>query len=394
MDFSFSEAEESFRQEVREFLVKELPPGWGKRIMLPMTDTHESKETWAMRQQLAPKVAEKGWLTMGWPKEYGGAGASRVMELIFEEEICYHGAPARDSFGIGMLAPALIRFGTEEQKLKHLTPIGRGEIFWCEGFSEPEAGSDVAAIQTRAVEKDDSFIVNGQKIWTTGAHNADWCFFLVRTDPDAPKHRGISFLLVDMKTPGITVRPIISIDDMHDFNEIYFDDVEVPKENLIGGKNQGWAVTMALLDYERSWIEPVAVTRRLLEVLVEYLRESNPDSLKQPLTRQRLAEIAIEADVARLLSYRVAWLEDNGIDATYQASISKIFSTELIQRASSTGMQLLGLYSQLKEGSPRVPMLGRIPLRYFSTIGWTLAAGTTEIQKNVIALRGLGLPRS
>jgi alkylation response protein AidB-like acyl-CoA dehydrogenase len=393
MDFGFSEEEHRFRKEVRQFLLKELPPGWSKRIVFPTADAPARDEIWALRKRLAPMLAEKGWLTMSWPKEYGGKGASHIMSLIFEEEMVYHGAPARDSLGIGMLGPTLILFGTEEQKSTHLKPMARGEIFWCEGFSEPEAGSDLASIRTRAIEDGNYFVINGQKVWTTGAHRADWCFFIARTDPDVPKHKGISFFLVEMKTPGITVKPIIDLGGTQEINEVFFDNVRVPKENLVGGQNQGWAVAIALLNFERSWIEPIAVCKRLLEEIVEYVGTNKKELLKNPVIRQRLSQIALEIEISRLLSYRVAWLEDKGIDTTYQASMSNIYARNLLEHTSSNALKLLGLYGQLKEGSRWAPLNGVILHRYLDAIGLRFATGTNEIQKNIIALRGLGLPK-
>lgn len=395
MDFRFTEAQDSLRQEVREFLIKELPPDWAKRVFIPVEDVCRYEEFWAVHKRLAPKLGEKGWLSMSWPKEYGGSNASHVTNLVFQEELYSHGAPGRDTYGVGMIASAIIDFGTEEQKLRHLKPIAKGEVFWCEGFSEPEAGSDMAAIQTRAVEDGDDFIINGQKVWTTGAHHADWSILIARTDPDAPKHRGISCFLVDMKTPGITVSPIIGMDGLQESDEVFFDDVRVPRENLLGEKNQGWGVALAVLNYERSWIESVAVPRRLFEEVVKYIKETSQDPTKNPLISQRLAEIAIEAEVARLFSYRAVWLQDKGLkhESTYQASICHLFNAQLMQHVCFTAMELLGLYGLLKEGSSWAPLMGRVPDLYLGNFGWGIGGGTNEIQRNIIAWRGLGLPR-
>ncbi|PIU57394.1 MAG: acyl-CoA dehydrogenase [Chloroflexi bacterium CG07_land_8_20_14_0_80_51_10] len=392
MNFRFTKEEESFRQEVRGFLEKELPPGWTKRILCPIMDMHEIDDVWEVNKVLAPKLGEKGWLSLTWPKEYGGSEASPILDLIFQEELFYYGAPGRDPYGVGMVGPTLIRFATEEQKRIHLEPIAKGKLFWCEGYSEPEAGSDLASLQTRATEDGDSFVINGQKVWTSGGHRADWCFLLARTDPEAPKHRGISCFMVDMKTPGVEVRPLINIIGAHGFNEIYFDDVRVPNENLVGEKNQGWRIAMALLDFERAWIEPAAVGRHLLEEVIEYTKEGTEFEMNPPL-RHRLAEAAIEIEIARLFAYRSAWLHSKGITPSYEAAESKVFGSELFQRVANIAMQLLGFYGQIEEGSKWAPLMGKIQQLYLAALGFTIAAGTSEVQRDVIAARGLYLPR-
>jgi alkylation response protein AidB-like acyl-CoA dehydrogenase len=250
----------------------------------------------------------------------------------------------------------------------------------------------LASLQTRATEEGDSFVINGQKVWTSGGHRADWCFLLARTDPEAPKHEGISCFMVDMKTPGITIRPLINIIGAHGFNEIYFDDVRIPKENLIGEKNQGWRIAMALLDFERAWIEPAAVARHLLEVVVEYAKEHAEFGIS-PHLRHRLAEAAIEIDIARLFAYRSAWLHSKGITPSYEAAESKVFGSELLQRVANIAMQLTGFYGQLEEGSKWAPLMGKARKFYLASLGFTIAAGTSEVQRDVITARGLGLPR-
>jgi len=387
MELRFTPEEERFRREVREFIQKELPPRWRGPIYIEAV--FERDDYWEVNRRLQRKLGEKGWLALAWPREYGGQERSPMEQLIFAEEIAYHRCPGFDFFGVKMLAPTLLHFGTEEQKRRFLPPIARGEVWWCQGFSEPNAGSDLASLQTRAEDRGDHFVVNGQKIWTSGAHRADWCFLLVRTDPTAPKHKGISFLLVDMKTPGVEVRPLINIVGGRSFNEVFFDNVRVPKENLVGEKNEGWKVATALLNFERSGIERVAACRRMLEEIVEFLR----DRPVAPRLRQRLAEMAVEIEVGRWLAYRVAWMQSRGLIPDAEASISKVFGSELMQRLGQVGMELLGLYAQLEEGSPWVPLDGVIEHLYLSSLGRTIAGGTSEIQRYIIAVRGLNLPR-
>ena len=342
------------------------------------------------------KLAGKGWLTLAWPKEYGGRGATHMMQLIFAEEMAYHRAPGRDIFGTRMLAPTLMIHGTEEQKLEHLPPIARGETQWCQGYSEPESGSDLASLQTRAIEDGDDFVINGTKIWTSQAHRADHIMVLARTDPDAPKHRGISFLLADMRTPGISVKPIVDMSKRHHFNMVTFDDVRVPKRNLVGEKNRGWYVGATLLDFERSGVEYSAESMRTLEELVEFCKENTRNGrplADDPIVRHRLANLSNEIEISRLISYNTAWMQSQGLVPNREASMGKVFGTELQQHTAQVGMSILGLYGQLESNSRWAPLQGRIEASYMTAVSATIAAGTSEIQRNIIATRGLGLPR-
>jgi alkylation response protein AidB-like acyl-CoA dehydrogenase len=388
MDFKFTPEEEKFRQEVRAFLKQELPPEWERQCLgevVPITD-----QEWEVARTMARKLGARGWLSLNWPREYGGQAASHITQLILNEELAYHRALGRDVFGVGMLAPTLIRLGSEEQKKQYLPPIARGEVFWCEGYTEPDAGSDLAGVRLQARETEDCFVVNGQKVYTTTAHRADWIFFLARVDPQSERHRGLGFFLADMKTPGITVSPLIDLPGVHSFNEVFFDEARVPKENLVGEKGKGWYVAMTLLDFERSGVEFSARGRRNLEELVQYAREKGDVPVH---LRHRLAEMAIEVEISRWMSYRIAWMEDRGIVPNYEASMVKVFGSELLQRLAHIGTQLLGLYSQLEDDPKWAPLRGRVRHWYLSSVAETIAAGTSEIQRNIIATRGLGLPR-
>ncbi len=389
MEFRFTPEEEAFRDELREFLTQELPPGWTGSL-------DDEDEDWDFTLKMRRRLAEKGWLTMAWPREYGGQGASHMKQVIFAEEMTYQRAPGRDGFGIRMLAPTLMIHGTEEQKREHLPPIARGEVQWCQGYSEPESGSDLASLQTRAVEDGDDFVINGAKIWTSMAHRADWMFMLARTDPSAPKHRGISFFLLNMRDPGVTVRPIINMAGLHSFNMVTFDNVRVSKRNLVGERNRGWYVGATLLDFERSGVEYSAGARRTLEELVQFCKGHTRNGralAEDPLVRRRLADMAIEVEVSRLLSYNIAWMQSQGKVPNKEASMGKVFGTELQQRMAATGMAILGLYGQLGPDSRYAPLQGRIQRSYMTSVSATIAAGTSEIQRNIIATRGLGLPR-
>ena len=391
MDFRFSAEDEAFRGDLLQFLQRELPPNWeggGGRW-------HDA-EDWEFTLAMRKKLAQRDWLTMHWPEEYEGQGASPVRSAIFSEELSYHRVPGRDIFGVRMLAPTLMIYGTEEQKKEFLLPIARGEVQWCQGYSEPGSGSDLASLQTQAISDGDDYVINGSKIWTSMAHRADWIMLLARTDPNAPKHRGISFILVDMRSPGVSVQPVINMAGGHEFNQVFFDDVRVPKRNLVGEENRGWYVGVTLLDFERSSIDYSAISRRLLNELADYVRNARDDGAgiqTDPRVRHMLAERYIEAEAARLLAYGVAWMQGQGLVPNKEASMSKVFGTETLHRVTSTGMEILGPYGQLLPGDRWAPLKGRVPENWMYSFSHTIAAGTSEVQRNIIASRGLGLPR-
>lgn len=385
MDFHFSQEEEAFRAEVHEFLQKE----WGDRRFDP-----ESDESWDDAVELERKLGRKAWLTMAWPKAYGGGGANQIRQLIFREELSYFRAPVIDGQGVNMVGPCLMVHGTEEQKDRFLPPISRCEVVWAQGFSEPNAGSDLASLATRAVRDGDDYVVNGQKIWTTAAHRGEWIHTLVRTDPEAPKHRGISYLLIDMKSPGVTVRPIVNLTGRSGFSEVFFENVRVPRANMLGEENRGWYVAMTTLDFERSSIGFAAEARRTLEEIIDYAKNTRRQGRRVVDERRnawRLADMSIEIEVAKLLSYKVAWMQSAGLIPNYEASVAKTFSTEMQQRLANTAVHVLGPYGLL--AGECAPLDGSVGYSYLWTVGPTIYAGSNEIQRNIIAQRGLGLPR-
>ena len=388
MNFKFSESEEAFREELKSWLNTEL-------AARPGSNSNPDSE-WAFNLEMRRKLAEKGWLTMAWPEEYGGQSASHMMQVIFAEEMSYNNAPGRDVFGTKMMAPTLMIHGTEDQKQQFLPPVSRGDVQWCQGYSEPESGSDLASLQTRAIEDGDDFVVNGTKVWTSGAHRADHIMVLTRTDPDAPKHRGISFLLCDMNTPGITVNPIINMAGDHSFNMVTFEDVRIPKKNLVGEQNRGWYVGATLLDFERSGVDYSAGAKRTLEELVEFAKTNSKNGVllaNDAVTRNRLSDLAIEVEVSKLISYNIAWMQGQGLVPNKEASMGKVLGTELQQHVSETGMHMLGMHGQLEPGSKHAPLEGKVEHMYLTDVSQTIQAGTSEIQRNIIATRGLGLPR-
>lgn len=391
MRFDFTPEESDFRRKLSAFLDDALPADWHG----PADESRD--DHWALNQQIKKGLADRGWFVMSWPTEYGGADSSPMMNTIFAEEMAYRRAPGHDRFGTRMLGPTLMRFGSDSQRTEHLGAIARGEVQWCQGYSEPNSGSDLASLQTRAVLDGDNFIVNGAKIWTSLAHRADMMFMLVRTDPDAAPHKGISLLLVDMKTPGIQVLPIINMAGVHSFNQVVFDDVRVPQANLVGDLNDGWRVGMTVLNFERSGIDYAVWARAALEELVDYVK--NDDSLvstvkTDPEVRGKLASLNTEIEAARLLCYDVAWRQGQGEVPSAEASISKVAGTEIYAKVLDYGTELLGMYGVLEPGSEQAELQGNfLKMRLFATSG-PILAGTNEIQKNIIAQRGLNLPRA
>ena len=389
MDFSDTPEDAAFRREVQEFVAKELPPDMRApdEMTLGVGVGEDPRD-----MEWLKKLATRGWVAPSWPKEYGGAGLPVMQQFIFNAEMARARAPRPNYIAIGMVGPTTIVHGTEEQKSEHLPGILSGEIYWCQGFSEPESGSDLASLQTRAVEDGDDFIINGQKIWTSGAHRADRMIMLARTDSDGPKHKGLSYFFLDMHAPGVTVRPLTNMAEMHSFNEVFFDNVRVPKKDMLGELNRGWYVALTTLAFERSGIVNAVALQQLLGEIVEATRPYRRAG--DVHARNELADRAIEVQVAIMLSHRVASVQAKGQMPIQEASITKLYCSELGQRIARTAVGLAGLYGQLGPGSPWAPLMGRIERTYLIQVGATLAGGTSEIQRNIIATRGLGLPRN
>jgi alkylation response protein AidB-like acyl-CoA dehydrogenase len=352
-------------------------------------------EGWEYHLYCTKEFARRGWISRAWPHEYGGLQAPLIEQAFLNEARGYHGIPI-DNLGVKMLAPSLIAIGTEEQKREHLPPIARGDVMWCQLWSEPNAGSDLANVSTRAVRKGSEYVINGQKSWTTGAHRANWGFGLFRTDIDAPKHQGLSFIMVDMKTPGISVIPSYSMNLSHMYNDVFFDDVHVPVGNLIGEENKGWEVTRIFANFERSGVEGIMEAKRHLDDLIGYCNKTEVNSkllAKDPIIRSRLAEFAADIEAARALSYRVIDLQTKSRLAAMDASAIKVFTSELALRIIYFGADLLGPYALVKY-SKWAPLKGIYEATYQLGFGATIAMGTNEIQRNIIAWYGLGLPRT
>jgi alkylation response protein AidB-like acyl-CoA dehydrogenase len=388
MDFKFTEEQEAFRQEVRNFLEEELRKG----------SYTPSCDAWIQgySPEFTKKVAEKGWIGLTWPEEYGGQGRSNIDRLILTEEMLRYGAPtACHWFGDRQIGRSIIAFGTEEQKKELLPKILRGEAYVGLGMSEPEAGSDLASLKTRAVEDGDDYIIDGQKMWTSCAGFMNYIYLVARTDPDAPKHRGISEFIIRADLPGITIQPTIDITGSEAWGEVFYDGVRVPKSGLIGEKNRGFYQILNQLDYERAGLERLMGNYPLFDAIIQFTKETrhNGKLLSQDtLIRQKLAQLQIEFDVGRLLTYRVVLVMDEGRAPNVEAAMAKAYCTTFEQRLASVATEILGLYGQLLAESKWAPVLGMAPHSFLGSKGYSLQAGTTEVLKNIVATRGLGLP--
>ncbi len=397
MDFSFSAKEEAFRTELRQFARENLSPDYYFHFF---GEEHDD-ELWAFSMSMSKKLAEKGWLTLSWPEEFGGRNASFTEEIVFKEELGYWGIPGAGMgvSGTAWVAPSLMLFGTREQQEKYIPPIAAGEPdgIWCTGYSEPDSGSDLASLQTHAERKGDHYIVNGQKVWTSVAHRARYCWLACRTDRNvSKKHHGLSLLLVDMKSEGITVRPINSFAGFHVFNEIFLNDVRVPVENRVGEENKGWSYLMQALSFERGVaVRFTATCQRLLDELVQYARETG--RIRHPVVRQKLAELATDLAAARMLSYEADWKIANKLSRIYEPSRDKANLDHLMEKLSRLGMEIMGpdaLIHPLHKTSKWTRMKGMIEHLYYVCPGLAIAAGTTHTQKNIVGQFGLQLPRA
>ena len=390
MDFSFSEEQNRLRQEVCSFLEDELARGLWKRAC----------DAWiqAYNPEFTKRVAEKGWIGLTWPKEYGGQERSSIDRLIVTEEMLRYGAPAACHwFADRQIGGSILKYGSEEQKTEFLPKIVRGEMYVGLGMSEPEAGSDLASLKTRAAEEDDCYLVNGQKTWTSGAWFINYIYLLARTDPDAPKHRGISEFIVPMDLPGISRIPMIDITGTEAWNDVFFDNVRVPKKYMIGEKNKGFYHVLEQLAYERGGMERLMGNYPLFDALIRFAKETkyNGKALSQDtIVRHKLAQLQVEFEVGRLFMYKVAMVMDGGRAPTVEASMSKAYATTFEQHLANTAMEILGPYGSLWAGSKYVPFEGLAAHSYLGSKGYSLQAGSSEILKNIIATRGLGLPAS
>jgi alkylation response protein AidB-like acyl-CoA dehydrogenase len=391
MDIEFTAQEQAFRETVRGWLRDNLPVELSARITQGKRLSKEHQVQW---MQI---LERQGWLAPGWPQEYGGTGWSAVQKHIFDEECFAAGAPKVVSFGLKMVAPVIIKFGTPQQKARFLPRILSCEDWWCQGYSEPGAGSDLSSLKTRAVREGDHYVVNGQKTWTTLAHFADWMFCLVRTDPEARQQRGISFLLIDMKTPGITVRPIITLDGEHEVNEVFFDNVRVPVANLVGEENQGWTCAKYLLTHERTSIGGIAQNKALLTRLKRIASQQVLDAkplIEDPLFRAQIAEVEMQLMAAEMSNLRTLAATRNGDVPGAESSFLKIKGTEIRQALTYLISKAVGPYAlpfiEGELGYGEEPLLytdysSAATYQYLDARKASIYGGANEIQKNIIA---------
>ncbi len=393
MDLEYSADERAFRDEVRAWLRANLPSALRDKVVRYAALTRDDLLAWHRI------LADKGWIAPAWPREWGGTGWTVVQRYIFEEECGYAGAPPLLPFGLMMCAPVLLKFGTEAQRQRFLPRIYRGDDFWCQGYSEPGAGSDLASLRTSAVRRGDRYVVNGQKIWTTLAHMADWIFCLVRTDASGErKQDGITFLLIDMRSPGITVRPLMLMDGHHEVNEVFFDDVEVPVEQRVHDEGKGWTVAKHLLGHERMNTARIGTSRRELAHLKRFAAAQRRDGrrlIDDTRFRDRLSRLEIELTALSITNLRFLDALRGGHAPGAEVSMLKIKGTEIQQALTELMLEAAGTAAFALERADDVPlddpMLAAIARRYCNMRKTTIYAGSNEIQRNIIAKQALGL---
>ncbi len=391
MDLNLTPGEQSFRDEFRAWLAENVPEEWagGGAGSEDREDYFNYLRAWQR------KLYDGGWAGISWPKEFGGRGASLMEQAIFQEELARANAPQLvGTIGLSLVGPTIIALGTDEQKARYLPKILSGEEIWCQGFSEPNAGSDLAALGTKAARDGGDFIINGQKIWTSFAQMADWCLLLVRTDPGAPKHKGLTCLLADMHAEGVSVRPLRQMSGDSGFNEVFFSNVRVPASQVLGEVNKGWTTAITALMNERANLGSgiQVVFKRQLEALIarsKTVERNGRPASEDPLVRQKLAQAYLELEILRLNTNRaLTSLSKSGVPGA-EGSIQKLYWSEMNQRTQQYAQEILGPYGQLKEFDRGMWEYG-----YLRTRGNTIEAGTSEIQRNIIAERVLGLPKS
>ncbi len=394
MDLSFTAEHELVRRELREWLKANHPRRERNEGAGSVEYGDPSRIGAAKAWQR--KLYEAGYVAMGWPREYGGRDADLMEQTIINEELVRARTPGLiGMLGVQMVGPTLIQWGTAEQKKRYLPPILTAEEIWCQGYSEPGSGSDLASLKTRAELLGDEFIINGQKVWTSFAQFADWMFCLVRTDTEAPKHRGISYVLIDMKSPGITVRPLVQITGDAGFNEVFFEDVRVPRRNLVGELNQGWLVANSTLAHERNMLGSTTRTQQMFDGALRLAQtpRGGRRGVDDPVVRQRLADLHIRVEAMRLHSYRQLTDAVRKRPPGIGASINKLVSTELNHDIAAVAMDLLGSYSVLGRSETLAVDRGIWPWEFMFTLGMIIGGGTSQIQKNIISERGMGMPR-
>ena len=391
MDFEYPAEAAAFRTELRAFLDQEIPSWWTNLFayddrIIPFT------------LEFCKKLAAKGWLAMAWPKEYGGGDADIWHQNVIREEMWRLGEPRGPQYmNLNYIGPAIMMFGTDEQKERYIKPMAAGEVIWCQGFSEPDAGSDLAGLRTRAEDTGSGFKINGQKIWTSYAAHAEHCFLMARTNPDAPRHKGISMFLVDMETPGITVRPIASMGGPIEFHEVFFDDAEVPYDALLGPRDQGWKVAMSALEGERAGVGYAGLFQSQLDQLLSFAKETQ-DGMGRPVSerpdaRAKLVRLRALNRALRLLMYKVVANQTVDDSVLVESAIYKTLAGDMSMQIAQLAMEVTGSRGFLLDQDPMATLGDGAYTWWTHALPVQVAVGSSEIQRNIIAQRGLGLPR-
>jgi alkylation response protein AidB-like acyl-CoA dehydrogenase len=386
LDFSFTAYEEEFQLDLTQRLARILPKNWQDESYV----INNSNEKWLhLAEEITKDLSKDRLLTLAWPKKYGGLEETNLKQTIFNHVISYLAAPINNIAGIQWIGPTLMMHGNEEQKTIYLPRIAEAIDKWCMLYSEPTAGSDLASLQTRAIKNGDNYIINGQKLWSSNANFANLGLLAARTNPEAPKHKGISNFIVPMDSKGISINPIEDINGNKNLNEVYFDNVIVSAKNLVGHENRGWYQMASSIDFERSGVGAFSNAKRNIEKLVTIIKDNPNIAKNKKSARDDIADRWIELNTGFNLAFKIPLLQDAGINPTYEASVSKLYGAELTQKIAQTGMSILGMDGQLKNNSVKYSAADN----YLASVANTIASGTSEIQRNTIANQGLGLPR-
>ena len=394
MDFRLTPEQEKLKAEFDAHFkeeAKRAPKGWFGGF----ETRFETDENWAYYRSVIENVAKKGWLSLPWPKQYGGRELGYLEQALFSQSAEYHRVPAIDVH-LSIVSAGMLEYASDEMKQEWLPRMAKGEIDFAQCWSEPDAGSDLASLTTKAVEDGDEYVINGQKVWTTGAHRANHLFILARTDTSVKPNKGLTYFLSEIDKPGISIRPVYYMNGGHVCNETFFDDLRVPKKNIVGEVNQGWKVTMAGANFERSGAGGVAAMQRDMEDLVDFCKHTyrRGQALgKDPVIQHKLADLAVKIEAMRQWAYFCAWQQTINPMSYMEPSASKYYMTELMVELSNTGLEIMGLYGTLKQGSKWAALKGKFEEQSQITLGFTIAGGTSETQKNIIAWYGLWLPR-
>ena len=391
MEFALTPEQEQFAKEFRDYLKSHMPPEVKAEI-----ESKRAMEKSPAYKEFICQMGRDGWLGVGWPKEYGGQGRTPMEQHIFYEIVAYERIML-PLMALNAVGPAVMRFGTEEMKREILPPILRGELEVAVGYTEPEAGTDLASLKTTAVKDGDDYIINGQKVFTSCADYADYLWIAARTDPQAPKkHHGISVFLIPMDTPGITIEPMWLLGGERN-NTTFYDNVRVPKKCLVGEENKGWKYITTQLDFERIALNPSSPMRRNIDDTIQWAKETKVDGaplIERPWVRTKLAELTVDVEVLKMINYYLAWLITKGVVPYAEASVVKVFGSELYQRVNASLLEIMGQFGQLQTGSKWAPLEGRLEQALRSDVIFIFGGGAIEIQRNIIAMAGLGMPRS